>query len=177
MQSGGDEMTKEDFLYLWARAAKVRDELVRRGKKSAKWVSPWSVARRLERSVMEDERLHTLAKEEAEKWKEWRQKILLKRRDCERVLRVGEAELANALDAAGQVYTLGTGAQNCMLGRPVPTKCVNCVCVCVCVWRAHQSRLSALHRKRFSSELTCGALTWKGQTCKGRTWKAPDCKE
>lgn len=67
---------------------------------------------------------HTLAREEAEKWRTWRDKNLKKRQDCERVLRVGESELANALDAAGQVYTLGTGASNCMLGRPIPSKCV-----------------------------------------------------
>lgn len=60
--------------------------------------------------------------EEARLWYEWREKTKQKRADAERLLKLSEEELANALDAAGKVYTFGTGVNNCMWGKPVPSR-------------------------------------------------------
>ena len=51
------EMTRDEFVKMWIRVANVREQLMRRGRKLTKWVSPWTLGRRLERAVMEEERL------------------------------------------------------------------------------------------------------------------------
>lgn len=68
-----------------------------------KFSSPWALMKRLEQTLNEEERAEALAMAEARAWSEWRQMQSLHQLDAQAVERLAREELAQALDAAGQV--------------------------------------------------------------------------
>ncbi|GMF41946.1 unnamed protein product [Phytophthora fragariaefolia] len=108
-----------EFRSMWIRLVDVREELTKRGVEIPKHTRQWKLQQMLETILDEEEAREALALEEAKKFlqrqrdKEYREQLGRKA-----VVRA-EDELAAALDAAGQVYIMGSGKYDQFTGDPV----------------------------------------------------------
>jgi hypothetical protein len=109
----------KEFRAMWIRVSNVRDELQKRGVEIPKYATPWKLQRLLEETLDQEEAREALALQEA-------QTFLAKQRETQRREALGlkahvraQDELAAALDAAGQVYVLGTGTHGQFTGLSV----------------------------------------------------------
>lgn len=104
---------------MWLRLVNVREELEKRGMEIPKYATPSKLQQLLEAALEEEGAREALVIAEAEKFRE-------KEREKERRELLGrkaiiraEDELAAALDAAGQVYVIGSGKYEQFAGKPV----------------------------------------------------------
>jgi hypothetical protein len=109
----------QEFRSMWVRLVDVREELTKRGVEVPKHTRLWKLHEMLEAILDEEEAREAVAFEEAQKFlqrmrdKEFRE--MLGRKAIVRA----EDELAAALDAAGQVYIMGSGKYDQFVGDPV----------------------------------------------------------
>lgn len=108
-----------EFRSMWLRLANPREELEKRGIDIPKYSTPWKLQQLLEATLDEEEANEALVLAEAgkfrQKQREKEQRELLGRKAIIRA----EDELAAALDAAGQVYVIGSGKYDQFTGKAV----------------------------------------------------------
>ncbi|KAL3662934.1 hypothetical protein V7S43_011880 [Phytophthora oleae] len=109
----------QEFRSMWVKLIDAREELTKRGVEVPKHTRLWKLQQMLETILDEEEAREALALEEA-------QRFLQRQRDKEFREQLGrkavvraEDELAAALDAAGQVYIIGSGKYDQYTGDPV----------------------------------------------------------
>jgi Ca2+-binding EF-hand superfamily protein len=101
-----------EFRKIWLHLANVKKELMDRGVKLPKFASTAQLGKMLETILDEEEHLEAKAMAEAAKWARWQAKLKHKRAAYDLARHLANSELQSALDAAGAVYVLGTGAFN-----------------------------------------------------------------
>lgn len=108
-----------EFRAMWLKLVNVREELTKRNVEIPKYVTPWKLQQLLETTLDEEDAREATVLAEAEKFRqkqrEKQQREVLGRKAIVRA----QDELAAALDAAGQVYILGSGKYQQFAGRPV----------------------------------------------------------
>ena len=98
-----------EFKKIWTRVANTKKELLDRGIEIPKFYTNFQLVRMLERAIDREDEFEHRALKEAERWRIWQSNLEAKKkliRDAEQRAR---NELADALDAAGQVYVFGKG--------------------------------------------------------------------
>ena len=109
----------DGFKSAWLLLGNPRRKLIERGVRDIpKFATRHQLVQLLEKTIDEEERLEGLARAEADRYRTLQDKTNA-RRECIRLAkdRAG-LELAAALDAAGGVYVLGTGAHGQFSGAP-----------------------------------------------------------
>lgn len=108
-----------EFRAMWMKLVNVRDELTKRNVEIPKYAAPWKLQQLLETTLDEEDAREATVLAEAEKFRqkqrEKHQREVLGRKAIVRA----QDELAAALDAAGQVYILGSGKYQQFAGKPV----------------------------------------------------------
>lgn len=108
-----------EFRAMWLKLVNVREELTKRNVEIPKYATPWKLLQLLETTLDEEDAREATVLAEAEKFRqkqrEKQQREVLGRKAVVRA----QDELAAALDAAGQVYILGSGKYQQFAGRPV----------------------------------------------------------
>jgi alpha-tubulin suppressor-like RCC1 family protein len=118
----GSTIDFDGFKHAWLLLGNPKQELLDRGVKNLpKFATKHQLVKMLEKVLEEEERLESLAKAEAARWHE------LQERTNERTKLINKAkgragmELGAALDAAGQVYVMGSGMTGQFRGKPKNT--------------------------------------------------------
>ncbi|KAE9006243.1 hypothetical protein PF005_g12771 [Phytophthora fragariae] len=109
----------QEFRSMWVRLVDVRDELTKRGVEVPKHARQWKLQQMLETILDEEEAREAVALEEAKKFLQRQRDKEFREQLGRKAIVRAEDELAAALDAAGQVYIMGTGKYNQFAGDPV----------------------------------------------------------
>jgi hypothetical protein len=109
----------KEFRSMWLQLANVREELEKRGVEIPKYATPWELQQLLEAALEEEEAREALVIAEAEKFREQEREKARRELLGRRAIIRAEDELAAALDAAGQVYVIGSGKYEQFAGKPV----------------------------------------------------------
>ena len=104
-QSG--EIDYDEFRQIWLAVADVKKELTDRGVDVPKFASRKKLERILEKCLDEEEEQERRAMAEAERWRTWRAILDQKNEYIKHARRRAQIELCKALDAAGQIVSLG----------------------------------------------------------------------
>ncbi|KAE8894166.1 hypothetical protein PF003_g21870 [Phytophthora fragariae] len=102
----------QEFRSMWVRLVDVRDELTKRGVEVPKHARQWKLQQMLETILDEEEAREAVALEEAKKFLQRQRDKEFREQLGRKAIVRAEDELAAALDAAGQVYIMGTGKYN-----------------------------------------------------------------
>jgi hypothetical protein len=120
--SGGSNRSVIDydgFKSAWLLLGNPRRELIERGVRDIpKFATRHQLVRLLEKTIDEEERLEGLARAEADRYRTLQDKTNARRKCIRMAKNRAGLELAAALDAAGGVYVLGTGAHGQFRGAP-----------------------------------------------------------
>lgn len=109
----------KEFRSMWLQLANVREELEKRGIGIPKYATAWKLQQLLEVALEEEEAREALVIAEAEKFREQEREKARRELLGRRAIIRAEDELAAALDAAGQVYVIGSGKYEQFAGKPV----------------------------------------------------------
>ncbi|KAG6584767.1 Regulator of chromosome condensation (RCC1) [Phytophthora cinnamomi] len=108
-----------EFRSMWVRLIDVREELTKRGVEIPKHTRQWKLQQMLETILDEEEAREAVALEEAKKFLQRQRDKEFREQLGRKAIVRAEDELAAALDAAGQVYIMGSGKYNQFAGDPV----------------------------------------------------------
>ncbi|KAF0747044.1 hypothetical protein AaE_007887, partial [Aphanomyces astaci] len=98
-----------EFRAMWLQCANIKHELVSRGVDVPKYATRKTLMQILEKALDEEERREDEAMDEAKWFHEWQLEKIRRRTLAAKAALRAQDELAAALDAAGQVYVLGSG--------------------------------------------------------------------
>ncbi|KAG6574729.1 uncharacterized protein IUM83_10910 [Phytophthora cinnamomi] len=108
-----------EFRSMWVRLIDVREELTKRGVEIPKHTRQWKLQQMLETILDEEEAREAVALEEAKKFLQRQRDKEFREQLGRKAIVRAEDELAAALDAAGQVYIMGSGKYDQFAGDPV----------------------------------------------------------
>jgi len=109
----------DEFKQIWLNCCDVKKELLDREITPPKFATKGQLIRILEKALGAEEEAEKRALAEADRWRKWQLILNEKKRMIAKALRRSKLELRTALDAAGQVYTLGSGTYNQFAGDVV----------------------------------------------------------
>ena len=119
LKPGSREIKYEGFKKAWLLLGNPTKELVERGIPNLpKFASRHQLVGILENVLDDEERLEALAKAEADRWQKLQERTNLRREYIRKAKEQAGLELGAALDAAGQVYVIGKGANEQFSGKP-----------------------------------------------------------
>ncbi|KAL7538516.1 hypothetical protein ACHAXR_008608 [Thalassiosira sp. AJA248-18] len=119
VKNGSKTVDYDGFKAAWLLLGNPRKELIDRGVKNLpKFATRYQLVRLLEKTLDDEERLESLAKAEADRYRRLQDRKNLRTAYIRKAKARAGAELGAALDAAGQVYVLGTGAYGQFSGAP-----------------------------------------------------------
>ncbi|ETV87748.1 hypothetical protein H257_01218 [Aphanomyces astaci] len=107
-----------EFRAMWLQCANIKHELVSRGVDVPKYATRKTHMQILEKALDEEERREDEAMDEAKWFHEWQLEKIRRRTLAAKAALRAQDELAAALDAAGQVYVLGSGQHGQFNGDP-----------------------------------------------------------
>ena len=107
-----------EFRAMWIRLTDIREELVKREVPFPKNAKMKDLQLLLEKTLDEEDKVEIRALDEAKWWHDWQIEKIRRRKMGHRAKVRAQEELAAALDAAGQVYVLGSGSSG-QFERPV----------------------------------------------------------
>lgn len=99
-----------EFKQIWLRLCNVKGELLARGVEVGKWTTKRQMRKQLGKIIEEEELAERKALALAQQWNEWRLDQRARKEQLVRCEARSKAEMANAMDAAGQVYLFGRGS-------------------------------------------------------------------
>ncbi|GMF13550.1 unnamed protein product [Phytophthora lilii] len=108
-----------EFRSMWVSLVDVREELTKRGVEVPKHTRQWKLQQMLEALLDEEEAREAIALEEAAKFLQRQRDKEFREQLGRKAIVRAEDELAAALDAAGQVYIMGSGKYDQFAGDPV----------------------------------------------------------
>jgi hypothetical protein len=109
----------QEFRSVWLRLSNPREELLKRGVEIPKYATRWKLQQILEQILDDEEAKEALVIAEAERFLQKQREMQRKAELGRKALIRAQDELAAALDAAGQLYVLGTGHHGQFTGTPV----------------------------------------------------------
>ncbi|KAL4086684.1 hypothetical protein PRIC1_013746 [Phytophthora ramorum] len=109
----------KEFRSMWVRLVDVREELTNRGIEVPKHIRLWKMQQMLESILDEEEAREAVALEAAKRFLDRQRDKEFREMSSRKALIRAEDELAAALDAAGQVYVMGSGKYDQFAGNPV----------------------------------------------------------
>ncbi|KAJ0393312.1 hypothetical protein P43SY_009980 [Pythium insidiosum] len=109
----------KEFRAMWLRLTNVREELSKRGIEIPKYATPWKLQQMLETALEEEEAREAQVLAEAKRFLELQREKQRRAELGRKAVIRAQDELAAALDAAGQVYVLGTGRYEQFAGQAV----------------------------------------------------------
>ncbi|KAL4164322.1 hypothetical protein KRP22_004189 [Phytophthora ramorum] len=109
----------KEFRSMWVRLVDVREELTNRGIEVPKHIRLWKMQQMLETILDEEEAREAVALEAAKRFLDRQRDKEFREMSSRKALIRAEDELAAALDAAGQVYVMGSGKYDQFAGNPV----------------------------------------------------------
>ncbi|RLN32591.1 hypothetical protein BBJ28_00026343, partial [Nothophytophthora sp. Chile5] len=109
----------KEFRAMWVRLVDVREELAKRGVKIPKHAASSKLHQMLEEFLDDEEAREALAFAEAQEFLQKQRNKELREQLARKAIVRAEDELAAALDAAGQVYIIGSGRYDQFAGEPI----------------------------------------------------------
>ncbi|KAG4064615.1 hypothetical protein PC123_g598 [Phytophthora cactorum] len=109
----------QEFRSMWIKLVDVREELTKRGVEVPKHIRLVKLQQMLEAILEEEEAREAAALEEATRFLQRQRDKELQEQLGRKAMIRAEDELAAALDAAGQVYIMGSGKYDQFIGDPV----------------------------------------------------------
>ncbi|GLE06896.1 hypothetical protein PINS_up016565 [Pythium insidiosum] len=109
----------KEFRAMWIRLANVREELSKRGIEIPKYATPWKLQELLETALEQEEAREAEVLAEAKRFLELQREKQRRAELGRKAVIRAQDELAAALDAAGQVYVLGSGRYDQFAGLAV----------------------------------------------------------
>lgn len=106
------------FKSAWLLLGDPKRELLDRGVTAPKFATHYQLVRLLEKTIDDADRTYSLAKAEADRYRTILDNIAERKLYIQKAKECASFELARALDAAGCVFVLGTGAYNQYSGMP-----------------------------------------------------------
>ncbi|KAG7390019.1 hypothetical protein PHYPSEUDO_008981 [Phytophthora pseudosyringae] len=109
----------QEFRSMWVKLVDVREELTKRGVEVPKHIRQGKLQQMLETILDEEEAREAVALEEAKRFLQRQRDKEFREQQGRKAIVRAEDELAAALDAAGQVYIMGSGKYDQFAGDPV----------------------------------------------------------
>lgn len=115
-----------EFRKIWVRVSNTKQELIDRGISLPTFHTKISLFRQLEKVLDYEEECERRVVEEAERWRKWQSSMKVKREMIARARKLADAQLAAALDVAGQLYVFGEGTQGQFNAKPTTSMSSGC---------------------------------------------------